>query len=144
MKYTCEVEIDLPRDRVIELFDNPDNLPKWQPGLKSFEHQSGALGKPGAKSHLVYDMNGRRVEMVETILKRELPAEFSATYDAKGVKNWVSNRFFEEGPQKTRWVMDNEFKFSGLMAVMAIFMRGAFPKQTLEDMNRFKDFAEGA
>ena len=24
--YTVEIEIDLPRDRVIELFDNPDNL----------------------------------------------------------------------------------------------------------------------
>jgi hypothetical protein len=33
MNYTCEVVIDLPRDRVIELFDNPQNLTKWQPGL---------------------------------------------------------------------------------------------------------------
>jgi len=29
MKYECELIIDLPRDRVIEMFDNPDNLSKW-------------------------------------------------------------------------------------------------------------------
>jgi len=36
MKYS--VEIDLPRDRVIELFDDADNMVKWQSGLQSFEH----------------------------------------------------------------------------------------------------------
>jgi hypothetical protein len=28
------------------------------------------------------------------------------------------------------------------MKLMGIFMKGAFPKQTLQDMNRFKEFAE--
>lgn len=49
MKYESELVIDLPRERVIELFDNPDNLPKWQEGLQSFEHISGEVGQPGAK-----------------------------------------------------------------------------------------------
>jgi uncharacterized protein YndB with AHSA1/START domain len=144
MKYNSEVVIDLPRQRVVELFDNPDNLAKWQPGLQSFEPLGGEAGQPGAKSRLVYDMNGRRVEMTETIVRRDLPDEFSATYEAKGVMNWIESRFYEAGPEGTRWVMGNEFKFSGLMMFMGIFMRGAIRKQTLEDMNRFKAFAEGA
>jgi hypothetical protein len=94
--------------------------------------------------HLVYDTNGRRVEMTETIVNRNLPDEFSATYEGKGVMNWIENHFFEEGPKTARWVMENEFKFSGLMAVMGIFMRGAICRQTLEDMHRFKEFAESA
>jgi uncharacterized protein YndB with AHSA1/START domain len=40
MKYTCEITIDRPRARVIELFDNPENLKQWQPELVSFEHVS--------------------------------------------------------------------------------------------------------
>ena len=28
MKYTVEIEIDSPIDKVIELFDNPDNMDK--------------------------------------------------------------------------------------------------------------------
>lgn len=26
MKFQCQVDIDLPRSKVIELFDNPDNM----------------------------------------------------------------------------------------------------------------------
>ncbi len=142
MKYTTEIIIDLPRQRVIELFDNPDNLAKWQPGLKSFEHFEGELGQSGAKSRLLYDEGGREIEMVETILTSNFPDEFSGTYEAKGVFNRISNYFYEEGKNQTRWVTENEFRLSGLMALMGIFMRGAFPKQTLEHMQNFKDFAE--
>jgi uncharacterized protein YndB with AHSA1/START domain len=142
MRYTCEVTIDLPRERVVELFDDPENLAKWQPGLQSVELIGGEEGQPGAQSRLVYDEKGRRVEMVETIDVRSLPDEFSATYEAKGVWNWSANRFFEEGSNVTRWVMENEFKFKGLMTLMGILMPGVFRKQTLGDMNRFKAFAE--
>ena len=41
MKYTCKLVINLPRERVVELFDDPDNLPRWMEGLQSFEHLSG-------------------------------------------------------------------------------------------------------
>ena len=145
MKYSTEVTIDLPRERVIELFDSFDNLVKWQPGLRSYEHLSGTPGEPGAKTRLRYDEDGREMEMIETVLKRDLPDEFTGTYEAKGVYNWVSNRFYEAGPDQTRWVLDTEFKFSGLiMTFMGIFMRGSFPKRTLETMNMFKAFAEKA
>ena len=119
MKYSCEVTIAKPRDKVIELFDNSDNMARWQQGLQSYEHISGEPGQPGAKMRLNYDMNGRKVEMVETITSRNFPDEFSGTYEAKGVMNWVTNRFYEEGADKTRWVLDTEFKFSGFNDRMA-------------------------
>ncbi len=144
MKYESEIILDLPRERVIELFDDADNLSKWQPGLQSFEHLSGEPGQPGAKSRLVFDQNGRRLEMIETITRRNLPDEFSSTYETKGVMNWVVNRFYDEGGGKTRWVSENEFKFSGVMAILSLFMRRAFPRQTLEFMRHFKEFAESA
>ncbi|MFT5053779.1 MAG: hypothetical protein ACI97X_000799 [Oceanospirillaceae bacterium] len=59
MQFSCSVEIALPLARVIELFDNSDNLMKWQDGLVSFEHLEGEPGKPGAKSKLVFQ-NGKR------------------------------------------------------------------------------------
>lgn len=142
MKYTCELIVNLPRARMIALFDNPDNMRKWQPGLVSFTHISGEAGQPGAKSKLLYDMNGRKVEMVETILSRNLPDEFSGSYEAKGVYNLVENHFYEDSPERTRWVMETEFRFSGFMKVIAFFMGGAFRKQSLEFMHNFKKFAE--
>ncbi len=143
MKYVCEVSLDLPRDRVVELFDSVENLYKWQPSLQSFDHLSGDPGHPGAKSKLVYLEGKRRIEMIETITRRNLPDEFSGTYEAKGVKNIMINRFVDESG-KTRWITEQEFQFSGLMKLIAPFMRGAFPKQTQKFLNQFKDFAEGA
>ena len=51
MKYATEDVIDLPRERVIELFDNPDKLPKRQLGFESFEHFEGEEGKADARRH---------------------------------------------------------------------------------------------
>ena len=144
MRYACEVVIDLPRERVIELFDDPDNLAKWQPGLKSFEPLRGEPGRPGAKSRLLYNQGGRKLEMIETVSVRDLPDELSGTYEATGVMNWVNNHFVEISPKKTRWVVETEFRFSGLMRLMAPFMRGAFPKQTQQLTQGFKDFAEAS
>jgi uncharacterized membrane protein len=142
MKYSCEVTIGLPRQRVVELFDNPDNMSKWMPGLQSFEHLSGEQGQPGATSRLVFEQGGKRMEMVETVVSRNLPDEFSGRYETKGVKNDMVNRFYEEEPEKTRWVTETEFAFTGPMKLMAPMMKGSFSKQTQEFMDRFKQFAE--
>jgi len=142
MKYAVEVEIDAPRSKVIELFDNPVNMSKWQPELIDFQHESGVPGQVGAKSILKYDMGKRKVEMIETITSRNLPDEFSSTYESKGVWNKVVNHFIDLGSGRTKWKSENEFKFSGLFKLMAIFMAGTFKKQTLKYMKQFKEFLE--
>lgn len=142
MKYTTEVTINLPREKVIELFDDPKNMKKWQPGLESFEPISGTPGQPGAKSRLVYDMNGRKMELVETITTRNLPDEFSGTYEANGVFNHIANHFYEEAG-KTRWVTENEFSFTTLMMkIMGLLMPFMFRRETKKNMEQFKAFAE--
>ena len=45
MRYETEVIINLPRDRVIELFDSFENLKEWQEGLISHDHVSGTAGR---------------------------------------------------------------------------------------------------
>lgn len=144
MKYSHEIEIDLPRSKVIELFDNPDNLKHWQPGLVSFKHVSGEPGMPGAKSRIEYQMGKRNIQMVETIVRRDLPNEFTGTYEANKVWNEVANFFEESGPDKTKWVCKNEFRCKGMMKVMTVLMPGAFKKQSLKFMNDFKSFAESS
>ena len=144
MKYQNEIEIELPVNKVVELFDNPENLKHWMPGLQSFEHISGTPGQPGAKSRLFYKMGKREIEMIETITNRNLPDEFAGTYEAKGVYNVVSNKFIPVAANKTKWVTDNEFRFSGFMKLMGWFMPGAFKKQSQQYLELFKTFAEKA
>lgn len=145
MMYTVEIEIDLPRDRVVELFDDPENLFKWQRKLLRFEHISGEPGQPGAKSALYYpspSRNKAEMRLVETIIDRDLPTRFDATYETRGVHNVVRNRFLELEGGRTKWESENEFRFSGLMKLVGFFMRSAFPKQSLKYMQDFRNFAE--
>ena len=141
--YTCSVEIDLARDRVIELFDNPDNLYKWQPGLQSFEHVSGERGQPGATSKIVY-LNGKhRIEMTEVVTARELPERFDGYYEWGGGRNTLENRFIEVGPERTRWESTCSYELRSFMIkVMGFLMPGMFRKQNQKWMDHFKAFCE--
>ena len=64
------------------------------------------------------------------------------SYDGKGVKNVVENRFYEDGPGQTRWVMTNTLDFSPLMAMVAPIITDLVTKQNRESMQRFKAWAE--
>jgi carbon monoxide dehydrogenase subunit G len=142
MKYTTEIEIDKPIDRVIELFDNPDNMAKWMEGLQSFEQLSGTPGQTGAKSRLKFKMGKREIEMIETITVRNLPEEFTGTYEAKGVFNIVKNKFIKVSDTKTKYITEQEFQFKGFMKIIAFLMPGAFKKQSKKYLTDFKKFAE--
>lgn len=143
MKFKCQVDINSPVDKVIELFDNPDNLKEWQDGFVSFEHLSGIEGQPGAKSKILYDAGKRRIELIETITVKNLPEEFSGTYEAKEMSNTMKNSFTSiEGG--TRYEAEIEYtRLNGFMVkVMAFLFPGMFKKQVQKWMNQFKEFAE--
>jgi len=142
MEFTQEILVNVPRTRFVELFDDPDNLPKWQEGLVSFEPIAGTPGEPGATSRLTYRQGKGTLEMIETVTARELPHRFDGTYDVKGVHNIIRNEFHEAGPDATRWVAHNDFQFRGFMKVIGLLMRPAFPKQSYKFMESFKTFAE--
>jgi uncharacterized membrane protein len=142
MKYTSEIEINSPIDKVIQLFDNTDNMDKWMKGLQSFEHISGKPGEVGSKSRLKFKMGKREIEMIETITVRNLPDEFSGTYEAKGVFNIVKNKFAALPGNRTKYVSEQEFQFSGFMKIIALLMPGAFKKQSMKYLIDFKDFVE--
>lgn len=142
MTYTCTTEIHLPVQRVVELFDNADNLKEWMPGLISFEHLGGTPGMPGARSKLHFQMGKRLMVMTETITVKNLPEEFSGTYEANGVVSKVRNRFEDLGNGRTRYSTDNTFEFKGLMKLVGWLMPGAFRKTSQDYLDRFRRFAE--
>jgi hypothetical protein len=142
MKFHIEIIVDISLDKLIELFENPDNLKKWQPNVISFEHLSGTIGQKGAVSRIHYNMLVKKIVMKETILKRNLPEEFVLLYESDGVSNTVTNNFKQLADGKTRWIMQNNFKFAGIMKYAAMALKGVFRKQTEQTMERFKKFAE--
>ena len=142
MKYSSTVIIDLPREKVLELFDNSENMFKWQEGLQSFDHVSGEAGTEGAVSKMRYKSKKRELELQETIMKKNLPEHFNFLYEAKGVQNWNDNHFEAISEGQTKWTQSNVFKTKGMIKVFATLMPGMFKKQTRKAMNDFKAFAE--
>jgi carbon monoxide dehydrogenase subunit G len=143
MEFSHEVVINKDREEVWKIFDNPDNLKKWQPTLKSFEPQSGQPGQVGATSKLIYEENGREIVLTETIKSRDYPQEFSGSYSSSHVTNNLTNKFLALDDGATKWVMDCEVVFHALLLKMfGPLMKGAFVKRVTGDMNRFNEFAE--
>ena len=142
MKLSVEKVINQPLEKVWEVFDDPDNMPRWQPTLKEFRRDSGEPGQPGSTNTLIYDEGGRTIEMKESITSRNYPDEFSGKYETDGVVNYISNHFERVGEGSTKWSQETDFQFSGFMRLVAPFMKGSFVKRTSEDMERFKQLAE--
>lgn len=142
MKYTVEIEINKPIDEVVKLFDNEDNLFKWMEGLQSIEHLTGNPGEKGSTAKMLFKQGKREIEMIETVISLNLPEEFIASYEAKGVYNLAKVSFLPIGDNKTKYVTEQEFQLKGFMKVFGWVMPGAFKKQTAKYLQKFKEFAE--
>jgi hypothetical protein len=143
MKYTIEILINKPLAEVVKKIDSTDNLKHWHEGLVSTEHISGTPGEFGAKMKLNYNFGNRQMQLIETITKRNLPDEFHATYNTRGMRNIQQNFFISLGANQTKWRSNCEFQpTSFFMRTMLFFMPGAFKKQSLKYMTNFKNFVE--
>ncbi|MEM5564206.1 SRPBCC family protein [Psychroserpens sp. AS72] len=143
MKYTTEIKVEVPLDEFIKKMDNVDNMKHWQRGLVSAEHISGDLGQLGAKMKLTYQFGSRKMEIIETITKRNLPNEFHANYTMKSMQNIQQNYFERTTNGFTKWTSSSEFvPLNFKMRLMLFFMPRAFKKQSRNYMQDFKNFAE--
>lgn len=141
--YTLTVEIQKPRDEVIELFNCNENLFKWQTGLVSVSHVAGEPGQVGAQQLMVYQNGKHRIELTETITKVDLPDEFNGTYEWAGGMNTLVNRFIEVDDQTTHWESTCSYRFQAFMLkLMGVLVPSMFRKQNLTFMKNFKAFCE--
>ena len=143
--HTLSIEIDLPREKVIELFEDPDNLAKWQSGFLSHEHLSGEPKHADAKSRITFGTPDQRIEFIETITEYNLPDNLSTTLQGPQRMNIAHHRFTEIGPnaERTRWACTVGYQLKGLkIRLMTIFNPGVFRRQNEAYMGLFKAFCE--
>lgn len=142
MKYTTEVTVARPPAEVLGMLADSRHYNAWMEGLVHMEVLEGEPGMVGTKTQLVHKMGKREIAMLETITKREEPGLLTTTYESDGVWNQALNRFEEGEDGHTRWVMETEFKCTGIMWLMTTLMPGMFKKQTRKTMEAFRAFAE--
>jgi len=100
MKYTCSVDINLPIEKTVALWEN-ENFKEWQDGFKSIEHLSGTPNSKGAKSKIVLQ-GKRRIELLETIISEDLPKKKTTLYEHIHMTNTQTTRFKAIDPNKTQ------------------------------------------
>jgi len=146
MKYTCTVDIDLPLNKVAELWANEAHFDQWQDGFQSIQLIDGPKDMVGSTSRIIFQQGKRRMELVETILHNNLPKEKKALYEHIHMTNTQTTRFESLSDNKTRYTSEVEYtQFNGVMPrIMAKLFPGMFKKQSQKWMNQFKAFAENS
>ena len=145
MKFSCSVDISLPRNTVVQYFSDSNNMVNWQDGFVSFEPVSGTPGQVGAQSCITYKIGRNHAVLLETITLNNLPEAIHGTYEGDFGKNTMHNYFEEIGPTETRWRSDLEYlEAKGfIMKTMMRLLPGIMKKKTQKWMDQFKVWSEG-
>ena len=143
MKYTCSIDIDLPLEKTVKLWEDENNFKHWQDGFKSIKHLNGSTNTVGATSKIILNSN-QKIELLETILVSNLPHEKTALYEHKHMANTQTTRFIAIDTYKTQYISEVEYtKFNGLfIKVIAKLFPKKFKAQSEKWMLQFKTFAE--
>ena len=140
MKLKSEVIIEADRATVWRLFGDPNHITRWQPSLESVRLVSGIRGQADAVSELIYDENGRKVVLTETITATREPDFVGGTYASGTASAVVLHRFEDAGDKRTRWIGHWNYTFNGAMRFVALLFRRSMQRRVEADMQRFRDF----
>ena len=83
MKYTTEIEIYAPIEKVAALLADHSQMKYWIKELQSYEPISGVPQQEGTKTRMKIKA-GKEIELTETITKVEFPHRFTARYEMNG------------------------------------------------------------
>lgn len=144
MLFQGSVLINKPRELVVRLFQDPNNLKEYQDGFVSKELTSGVMGQDGAVSAMLFRQGKREMAMTETITSNRLPDTFEAFYHHKHMDNTMKCTFTPVSDSTTRY--DYEFEYTRVSWVvprlMMMLFPGMFRKQGEKWMMQFKQFVE--
>jgi|TARA_B100001093_G_scaffold455381_1_gene465529 hypothetical protein len=147
IKYSEEIVIDSNIDKVIELFDNPQNMKQYIYGFESYTVINGNKNEIGTISeiNINFNDNGKKeskIIMTEEIISNNLPIEKKLQYTSNGILNIVTNRFEKISEYETRFINEQEFVFNTYMKLLFYFSKSSLKYQTKMYLNNFKDFVE--
>lgn len=142
MKYSCEIEVNAPFEKVAELWANEKHFKEWQDKFEAIELLEGERETEDSKSKISFN-NGKMI-LMETILIANLPHEKKALYEHKHMSNTQHTKFKYLGNGTTLFTSNVAYvKFNGFMPkMMAKLFPGLFKKQSEKWMNQFKCYAE--
>ncbi|MDW3211795.1 MAG: SRPBCC family protein [Reichenbachiella sp.] len=106
---------------------------------------SGVTGENGAISNMLYEHNGQKMELIETITANNLPDIFEAHYHHEHMDNTMKCTFTPLGDNQTQYTSFIEYtRINWVMPrLMAILLPGVYKKPVKRWLENFKKFVEG-
>ncbi|WP_158102581.1 SRPBCC family protein [Lentzea kentuckyensis] len=139
MRFTKEVVLEQPIDRVRVLTSDPAHLHEWQPDLVGITQHSDTPGAPGSTATLTY----RKFELEETVLTANAD-ERTSRYETRGMVHTITNRYTAIDDQRTKLVSDNEFQLSGPLKLVRRVLEKSLRDQAERNIDSFKAFIDNA
>ncbi|MFT5723623.1 MAG: hypothetical protein ACI9JN_000740 [Bacteroidia bacterium] len=144
MKFTGSTIINRKKSLVTDLFINPDYLKEYQDEFQNKELLEGEQGQVGAVSKMYFDDGKRKMELIETITKNDLPDTLEAFYHHKHMDNTMTCIFKDLVDNKTEYAC--AFDYVAVLGSVPKLMFRLFPnvfgKQGEKWMKQFKVFVE--
>ncbi len=112
--YESRVEVNAPLEKSWAVFNDVSLMGEWLIGFKSVETLSGQPGAVGSKYKMVFEEDGRLMEMTETITAFQPNEEFAFELDADPMIAKVDVRFSGDD-QKTEIVALNHMDGKNLI-----------------------------
>lgn len=142
MKFQAEIEIEKPIKHVVALFSDPSNTIKWLEGLKSTTLISGNLGEPGSKSKVIFETPAGRMQLMETIISKNLPDEYVIRYEGDGYVGYTKHQFIKVDKTLTKFISSQDVELQGALKFVGGLISGTIKKQLERSTVCFKNFAE--
>ncbi|GAA3674125.1 polyketide cyclase/dehydrase/lipid transport protein [Lentzea atacamensis] len=139
MRFTSEIVLNKPIERVRVLTSDPAHVHQWQPDLLSITQHSETPGAAGSTATLTY----RKFTLEETVLAATAD-ERTSRYETRGMVHTITNRYTRIDDQRTKLVSDNEFQLSGLLKLGRRVLEKSLREQAERNLGNFKAFIDNA
>ncbi len=142
VKYTAEVEIDKPIEKVFKDFQNVELMKKWLPEVKSIEPIEEKEGIIGSTYKMVVTNQGQEIVMMEKIIDYIPNKKMTFRFDSDQMVKIDDYNFIANG-NGTKMVQHCSVNSkSYLMGCLLPYFKGSLKDLSLSYMNRFKTEVE--
>lgn len=142
VKYSAEVEINKPIEKVFKDFQDIELMKKWLPEIKSIDPIEVKDGVVGSIYKMVVTNQGQEIEMIEKITDYIPNKKMTFQFDSDQMIKIDDYNFIANG-NKTKVIQNCSVNSkSYLMGCLLPFFKGSLKDLSLSYMNRFKTEVE--
>ena len=140
--YKTEITINKSVEKTFKAFNNPGNIKKWIPEIKSFDIVNKNIGITGNVYKIVIDAQGQEITMTEKVMAFVPNEKVTLFFDAENMLK-TDDYVFTEKDGKTIITLNSSCQSdSFIMACMFPYFKGTFKEQDQTYLNNFKTYIE--